>query len=423
MIVLTRREGESITVSDTLVVTVNGVRGGSLFLDVVGATLRLPLSYETGSTPSLVYVHVVPDKPNRYTIRCVEGDIVHLAANVTLQVMSVIPDNQAQQTRSRVRLGITAPADVSIYRTEIFKASVGEDKQVSQTVQDHHHQDEISYRPIPTEADLDQLPVFAQVAYAARCARRVLPLINLVEDSTQSGDAQAADHLIKSAQEMAARRNIESQQLYTAMDENDPHATVAFGSQPKVSFLVHRAATCTLNAAVAALGHIPHLALAKVNHVVLASVVEASKAARAALLAHSSMLQAERDEAKVFTAALTQLEDAMWWDYDLLAHAHIAERWLTSTGVEPEFFGPLWPDGPPSGWPQKEPTSENTELFITVDVPEGVTDEQVLELIAGLAGKADAVHRAYGGHGLEVEEGNVDVNCQVQRPVPAGGRS
>jgi hypothetical protein len=112
-------------------------------------------------------------------------------------------------------------------------------------------------------------------------------------------------------------------------------------------------------------------------------------------------------------------------DFDLVAALATSESWTDDTHVPPEIFGPVWPCDPPRGWPDlgPEPNSENSELVVTIDVPEGMSDAQVLELVAGLAVKADAIHRAYGGHGLEVEEGNVEIDREVVQPTPAGGRS
>jgi hypothetical protein len=42
---------------------------------------------------------------------------------------------------------------------------------------------------------------------------------------------------------------------------------------------------------------------------------------------------------------------AMRRDLELLLETARAKGWTDATPVPPEFFGPLWPDGPPKGWP------------------------------------------------------------------------
>lgn len=52
-------------------------------------------------------------------------------------------------------------------------------------------------------------------------------------------------------------------------------------------------------------------------------------------------------------------------------------------------------------------TPEGAKLVITIDVPEGVSDEEMLKAIQSLIEKADALHRGYGGNGLRLDDGGV----------------
>lgn len=239
---------------------------------------------------------------------------------------------------------------------------------------------------LPTKEEIAKLPHWAQVAFAARCARRMLPML------AHAWPKVSADH---------------SRAVAKAVSEAEHAAS--------------RACAADAGADAAALGA---AAAARA-----AAVVDAADAADAAALAALAAVAPRSAPRAARAAARAAAHDAVSRkairvDFDLLALAAAQEAWTDGTPVPPEFFGPLWPNGRPPGWPSDdEPSSEGAELVCTIDVPEGMSDEEVLELVAGLAAKADAVHRAYGGHGLEIEEGNVDIEREVECPVPAGGAS
>jgi hypothetical protein len=70
------------------------------------------------------------------------------------------------------------------------------------------------------------------------------------------------------------------------------------------------------------------------------------------------------------TVALAQR--AMCADYDALLRAAGAEQWTDTTPVPPEFFGPLWPGGPPPGWPTGPGGAE--DLVPEIHFPPGASD-------------------------------------------------
>jgi hypothetical protein len=90
-------------------------------------------------------------------------------------------------------------------------------------------------------------------------------------------------------------------------------------------------------------------------------------------------------------------------DFELLLVASELEKWTDETPVPQEFFGPLWPDGEPPGWPVTEEGSENDQLVLQVEVPDDASDDEVIGKVKELVDQADSLQRAYGGHGLKID--------------------
>jgi len=96
-------------------------------------------------------------------------------------------------------------------------------------------------------------------------------------------------------------------------------------------------------------------------------------------------------------------------------------------------LGPLWPDGEPGGLAKyaNRPAEEKSggtsdesgggaELVMEIDVPEGVTDDEVLAVIGRLTLGADRLHRDLGGHGLKVKSLEVFEGVAAPVEVPRG---
>ena len=107
----------------------------------------------------------------------------------------------------------------------------------------------------------------------------------------------------------------------------------------------------------------------------------------------------------------------MMLDFDLLTVAAEKHAWDDDTPVPPELFGPIWPEGIPDGWPVDAQDSEGAQLVFELEVPDNASDEEVINMVAELADRADSVHRAHGGQGLCVKEvdifGDVPVHAEV----------
>lgn len=239
---------------------------------------------------------------------------------------------------------------------------------------------------VPTPDEILKLPHWAQVALAARCARRVQPLYTRFREATDKNVA-AVDRAITLAETAATRAMLVGTDARAA-------ATVVYLDAAGV-YAAHTAA----HAATAA--HADEVTKATAN------------AVRDAILAGSSK-----------SALVKQMIRQ-----DFLTLVDIAQRdnWTDKTPVPPSVFGPLWPDEAPdwavsntSKTPAAEPTpikaspqpARRQRLIVTATVPEHLDAEVVTEELLALYRTMNDHFIALGGPGLTLEE--------FRRLVPAG---
>ena len=188
---------------------------------------------------------------------------------------------------------------------------------------------------LPTEEEIATLPRWARVAFAARCARRVLPLFTHFWPNAPEEHIKEVVDDIKAAEQYARK-------AAPAIDFND--------------------------AVVAALA-------ARMTKFPLAAVV-ARAAARAIQSAKDGHVDDNAREAAEAAAAAAEAADAaripsgicpiIRRDFDHLARFVQWQHWTDDTPVPPEVFGPLWPEGPPAGWPADPDTPQQTQQPVTV---------------------------------------------------------
>ena len=180
----------------------------------------------------------------------------------------------------------------------------------------------MSEERIPTTDELRHLPRRARAAYAARCARRVQPLFGNHLPEVDSKQVEAVEHAIRCAEEYAAGGGASVM----------PAASIAAAADDTA-----RASASCRDAYSAA--HAASLAARTV-----ADDDDAVSAAEAAAWA--------ADAAGVALLAADSTTKAMWYDFSRLISAATEEKWTDKTPVPHSFFGPWWPTGKPSGWPQ-----------------------------------------------------------------------
>lgn len=260
---------------------------------------------------------------------------------------------------------------------------------------------------------LAKLPHRAIVAFAARCARRVRPLADVLREDFQD----AIDRAIAGTESVA--RGGDAVGAVAAAE--DIWAAVAPG-RPAVS--VAEAAAEAAEAAKAV----------EVRDTAGAAV-HAAAAAKAAVHAAAAAAGAGRGHAwgPDTTEAVWNAEAATRADVVRLIALGLGEPGTPGLPIDPSEavpLGPLWPGGEPE-WLRKEgprtpepleilDLEDVPELVVEIDVPDDATDEDVLALVGELVLQADDLHRSLGGQGLQVERLEVHEDAGMPVEAPRG---
>lgn len=177
---------------------------------------------------------------------------------------------------------------------------------------------------LPTKEDIAQLPIWAIVAFAARCARRVQPLFTRAWPDAPKEHVQAVDEAITFSEKAAANAKTATKNTYAYASK----ALHVIDTVPKDAFAKDTAAK-TANAAYNA----AYAAFVANNAIAVAT------AAMSATYAAAHATKAAKDAA----ASICR-------DFDILKETAEREHWTGNTPVPQKVFGPMWPDGKPKGW-------------------------------------------------------------------------
>lgn len=185
---------------------------------------------------------------------------------------------------------------------------------------------------IPKKEEIAKIPVFAMIAFAARCARRVQPLFGASWVGAPNEYVQAIDDAISLAEETAKSGKRQGQKGTSTSTEIDTAKQNA--KEHCIAASVACAAEYTLTSATA----FP-LNASTSKYVAL----KASCAVAAADRAAKKFLSTD-DTYKVFFKAV-------WNDFNKLKNKVEKDKWSGKTTIPADFFGDLWPKGKPNNWP------------------------------------------------------------------------
>ncbi|MBX3322800.1 MAG: hypothetical protein KF757_07395 [Phycisphaeraceae bacterium] len=271
---------------------------------------------------------------------------------------------------------------------------------------------------IPTEEELATLPRWACVAFAARCARRVQPLYKHFWPDAPAKHVEALDKVITLAQASAADPASTSEAELRAVHAAAHAAAATYSAHAHAAdAAASDAAAAHAVAAYSAADAAARAAVAAYSAAV-AVYAAATRAAAAADAAHSAAHSA--DTAPYVFAHASR---AIRRDYEQLKAAAKAEQWSDDTPVPPAFFGPLWPDGEPSGWPGQEVET----LQLNSDIP-SASELAALPLWASVALAVRCARRVLPLHGefwpdapkgLEAELGQMLTLAEDAAAMPA----
>ncbi len=293
----------------------------------------------------------------------------------------------------------------------------------------------------PTEGNLRQLPRWAKVAFAARCARRVQPLFATFWWKAPREHIAALDNAIALAESFSCTSRIDdydydvasanafnAARAAHAADANaevaSAHGDLTVGVEPSYAASIASNANSARAAAAAA------LAATRAADAICEAISNAdfttdgpiaAEAARAAALAADRTVDARQ--------AVT---DAMWRDFDALTEAAARLRWTNDSPIPSDVFGPLWPDAEPEWWPNSvmiaasasapapapPPQRDPDQLELRLTLPADATDDEIAQATADMILAASRAHQAAGGSGLKPDW----MKVYKTAPVPQGVR-
>jgi hypothetical protein len=247
----------------------------------------------------------------------------------------------------------------------------------------------------PTEAEIAALPRWARVAFAARCARRVL---SLAWRDLGRLPGMMADTLIKTVdlteRSAAAAEDLEPDQYaHILLDfrgqpiADDPSGGMAVPDSMRTAFSAFTAA------------------------------------GRAALIADWDHPRAAAGAVEAAAAAVTEYPGAVRLiceDFRALTLAARAGRWTDDTPVPPTVFGPLWPDGPPPGWPVEASADPAAAAAIDPAPPLRLFFEMGVfspAEMAEIVGHLSEAYQALGGDRLVIDDVALLDPALVPQPV------
>jgi hypothetical protein len=227
----------------------------------------------------------------------------------------------------------------------------------------------------PSEQELVQVPRWATVAFAARCASRVQPLFKAAWPAPHADLVEAVEGAIAAAARCAS----------TSGDAAPGHAAEARIAAEAVradvdaEYAAH-AASQAARAAEAA------RAAARATDAADARAADARAACCAADAAAKAYCAYAGHAAGVGVDRSTVVT-AMRIDFRRLTAAAKKRRWTHNTPVSPGFFGSLWPKGEPARWPlvrAKETVYDRGDMSLYFDRAE-FSNEQIAEVISLLS--------------------------------------
>ena len=180
--------------------------------------------------------------------------------------------------------------------------------------------------------ELERLPKWAQVAFAARCARRVQPLFLKLWPTAPQEHIAAIEKAIAISEQTASNAKIYPVETYI----NIYTAVQVIANETSTADNVAAAAAY----AAAAYSTAPN---AMYNYSAYSAYATAANAVDDAAVADIVYGDAETNIKAI---------QAMRRDFEQLCDAAEQRQWTDSTPVPPEFFGSMWPEGELKGWPK-----------------------------------------------------------------------
>lgn len=248
---------------------------------------------------------------------------------------------------------------------------------------------------LPSLTELQTLPRWAIVAFAARSTARIRPLFRQYWPSDGPvSELAALDRRVD-------RALLASKQLLGSMDYYTPDD--AEGS-PVLLAIVE--AVMAVEAAL-------DVAFHEANGHDMGGGGVAGRAVRASGHTIDACKKAGLDP--------EPLKISMRSDFEILSRLSKDNAWGDASPVDVALLGDLWPVRKPPGWPSKERLG-NRAYRLEVEVPGHVGDLEIAHELGELVRLLDRLNRARGGSGIRVDD-DLQIFDSVRQaaPQPTGG--
>jgi hypothetical protein len=221
---------------------------------------------------------------------------------------------------------------------------------------------------LPSEDEIAKLPRWARVAFAARCARRGESAYRARWTDNPIHIYHVVDETIRATERMAAsgRRSATQAARHQFTDT-------------ELEVLIRNVVLPAYDAA----WHFDDLRV---------SSTETARTAAATARASTIL-----DTSEATTGVIRR-------DFDHIASLAEWQKWTDDTPVSPEVFGPLWPEGPPKGWPRVTDALPRTKIALVLFPRERVADSIVEDEAVNLFNALNRYHIARSGVRLTLEQ-------------------
>jgi hypothetical protein len=251
---------------------------------------------------------------------------------------------------------------------------------------------------LPSEEEIAALPRWARIAFAARCARRVWPLV------LSSWTAAPTHHLSTGKRAIIRAEQIANGADFYAQDGN------ILGTTDGAS----RAAFETITSDGLA------------NDVVTIGLKTAGDAVYAASQSGSADTVANAVSNSELTITTFLMEQSSWnqtfsstgsgvirRDFDHLADLALWQKWTDDTPVPPEVFGPLWPEGAPAGWPADPEVPQHSSITLELTQQDDIPEKVLLNETMNIFNALNEYHISRGGQTLCLEDFQPMISSRV----------
>ncbi len=172
-----------------------------------------------------------------------------------------------------------------------------------------HRRLDLNRSLVPTESEVANLPRWAKIAFASRCARRLLPLININPGELASDQELAVVTIVRAVEQSAATATLQARTIKTAV--RVVKDSVLIGDRNDAA-----------NAALAA----AHMSACNAAQITVTTLQRL---------------------ANVRTLRFVLLPRR---DFDHILRLAKEQNWTDDTPVPPAVFGPMWDREPPLWW-------------------------------------------------------------------------